>query len=266
MEDLILFFSLTLAVTWSAWAAAILVAREGVPFQLLLYLGIFTPALVALGLTARSEGRQGVEALLRRLVQWQVATRWYLFAIFYLVAVKLAAAVVYRIVGGVWPAFNFETLPLMLAATALSTVVMGQAGEELGWRGYALPRLERHLGLGMASILIGMFWASWHLPLFYLPASETSGQSFPLYLVQVTGLSVAIGCLYGHTNRSLLLVMLMHAAINNTKDIVPALARSPTNPFSPGAPLLGWIGAAIIWTAAVPLLITMPKRPPIESR
>jgi membrane protease YdiL (CAAX protease family) len=120
----------------------------------------------------------------------------------------------------------------VLAAALFSTVIGGQAGEEIGWRGYALPRLAAPFGLARASIMLGMIWACWHLPLFFLPQADTYGQSFPVYLLQVTALSVAIAWLYWRTNGSPLLTMLMHAAINNTKDIVPSLAMTGTNPFN----------------------------------
>ena len=262
---LVLFFPLTFALTWTSWIAAVLAVREAGPggafrsgvTNLLVVLGIVAPAIVALGLTAWSDGREGLGALLRRLVEWEVPARWYVFAVGYMVAVKVTAAVAYRIVGGTWPVLGYQTWYLMLAATAFSTVIGGQAGEELGWRGYALPRMEALWGLGPASLVLGIIWAAWHLPLFYMPGADTYGQSFPLYLVQVMGLSVAIGWLYGNTKRSLLLAMLMHAALNNMAGIVPGVARPATNPFVPEAALLGWLTAGVIWMAAIYFLLRM---------
>jgi membrane protease YdiL (CAAX protease family) len=228
-------------------------------FVVLLFLGIFSPAFVALAMTARAEGRPGVLALLRRLVQWEVAGRWYAVALGYWAGVELVAAVAYRIAAGSWPTFQVAALPLMLGATLLSVMLLGQAGEELGWRGFALPRLERLVGLGAGSVLLGALWAAWHLPLFYLPGADTYGQSFPLYLTQVTGISVAIAWLWARAGGSLLLTMLMHSAINNTRDIVAGIARAPASPFAPHAPLLGWIGAGVVWAAAAYFLTTMRK-------
>jgi hypothetical protein len=268
------FFLLTFALTWTSWIAAVLLVGErgsGGPFQSgssgsLVILGIAAPAIVALALTARSDGRRGIVALVRPLVEWRVHARWYVFALSYLVVVKLTGATVYRLVEGTWPLFDARAWYLMLAATVLSTVIGGQVGEELGWRGYALPRLEKMWGLGPASVVLGMIWAAWHLPLFYMPGADTYGQSFPLYLVQVTGFSVAIAWLYGHTRGSLLLVMLMHASLNNMTGIVPGVARESMNPFVPGAPLLGWIMAGVIWVASTYFLVRMPKLTPSERQ
>ena len=113
------------------------------------------------------------------------------------------------------------------------------------------PRAHR------ASIVLGLIWALWHVPLFYLPEADTYGQSFPVYLLQVTALSVAIAWLYWRTHGSLLLTMLMHAAINNTKDIVPAIPRTPTNPWAVSAALVAWLGLALLWIGATYFLIRM---------
>jgi membrane protease YdiL (CAAX protease family) len=146
----------------------------------------------------------------------------------------------------------------MAGALVISTWV--QAGEEIGWRGYALPRLSERAGLGPASVVLGVIWAVWHLPLFLVPASDTFGQSFPLFLTEVTAMSVAMAWLYWRTRGSLLLVMLLHAAVNNTKDIVPSIvenAENATNPFALSTSLVAWVTAALLWVAAGYFLIRM---------
>jgi membrane protease YdiL (CAAX protease family) len=143
----------------------------------------------------------------------------------------------------------------MLAALLVSTWV--QAGEEIGWRGYALPRMSRRLGLGAASVLLGLIWASWHLPLFFYPNSDMRGQSFALYFAQVMAISVVIGWLYWRTGRSLLVVMLFHAAVNNLKDIVPSAIKSPADSYFAGASLLGLISLSLLWISAAFFLYQM---------
>ena len=261
--SLLLFFSLTYAVTWASFIAAAMsgrVAPSGpAPLRgLLLLLGTFAPSLVALWLTARAGGRAEVLALLRRLIQWRVPARWYVFALSYMAAIKLTVALVHRAVTGAWPRFGSEAWYIIVAATVISTVIGGQAGEEIGWRGYALPRLAVRFGLPRASILLGLIWGCWHLPLFFLPGADKYGQSFLVYVLQVTALSVAIAWLYAHTNGSLLLVMLMHSAINQTKDIVPSAVPTATNPFVLSASLVAWLTIALLWIAAGYFLVRMP--------
>lgn len=216
---------------------------------------------MALGLTARASGVAGVRALLRRLLQADVHPRWYVFAVSYMAAVKLTAAVAHRVMMGVWPAFGATPWLLMLLAIVASTP--SQAGEELGWRGYALPRLASRMGLARGSVLLGIIWAVWHLPLFVIPGTDTTGQPFAPYLVSVTALSVAIAWLYGHTRGSLLLVMLMHAAINNTAGIVPSIAPDATG--TPGPSLMAWLTGTVLWVCAAYFLARMPRRNATEQ-
>jgi membrane protease YdiL (CAAX protease family) len=254
------YFLATFAFTWTAWLApaALGASRDtgllalGGPVFLL---GVFAPAFVALGFTASSEGRAGVTRLLARIGRWHVGARFYLFAISYMAATKLIAALVHRISIGEWPRFGDASLPLIFGAILVSTLV--QAGEEVGWRGYALPRLATHLGLGGASIALGVIWALWHLPLFFLPGSGSDGQSFPIYLLHVSALSVAMCWLYWKTEGSLLLVMLMHASVNNTSGIVPAALPNSVDPMSLNGSLVAWVAVAASWVVAVLLLSRM---------
>jgi len=263
------FFALTFVVTWTCFLSAVALSRDlasggpGPGIDALVLLGTFAPALVALALTARAAGGAGVRALLRRLFAWRVSARWYLFAAGYMAAIKLTVALVHRLASGAWPHFGHEAWYVMIAATLFSTGIGGQTGEEIGWRGYALPRLAARLGLARASILLGVIWAVWHLPLFFLRGADTYGQSFPVYLMQVTALSVAMAWLYWRTHGSLLLTMLMHAAINNTKDIVPSIVPSiipsTASPFALSASLVAWLTLASLWIGAAYFLVRMRK-------
>jgi membrane protease YdiL (CAAX protease family) len=263
--SLLKFFFLTYAMTWVCFITVVMISQGPAPTApgrarvsgFLLLLGTFAPSLVALGITARAEGREGVRALLRRIVEWQVGTRWYLFAIGYLPAIKLSVALVHRVVTGSWPRFGTEPWYIIVVAIAISTPV--QAGEEIGWRGYALPRLAGRFGFARASILLGLMWSCWHLPIFFLRGADKYGQSFPVWTLQVVALSVAITWLYAHTNGSLLLTMLMHSAVNQTVGIVPSANANPGNLFTLSVSLVMWLTAAFLWVTALYFLVRMPK-------
>ncbi len=249
------YFALTFLVAWLLWlaAAAVTPSSWSIGTRGLFYLpGTFAPAIVALWLTARDEGGAGISLLLRRVVRWEVHARWYLFAISYMAGIKLAAAVASRAITGEWPAFSELPLYLLFIGAILSTPF--QAGEEIGWRGYALPRLASRMGLARASILLGVIWALWHLPLFVIPGTTTSGQNFSMYLIAVTAVSVPMAWLYARTGGSLLLVMLMHSAINNTTGIVPS--RSADAPAE--VTIVSWLTAALLWIGAAFFLARMP--------
>lgn len=237
--------------------------RDGKPAQpqssalagVLLLLGTAAPAAVALALTACSSGNSGLRAVLSHLVQGNVGFRWYLFAILYMPVVKAAVALSYALVMDRWPAFGYEGPVVIFIAILLSTPV--QAGEEIGWRGYALPKMAARFGLGPASILVGLVWGVWHLPLFFLPRADKYGQSFPLYVLGVVAFSVAIAWLYGHTQGSLLLTMLMHSAFNQTIGLTSDVLRPGEKPFALGASLSFLLTIAWMWTAAGYFLVRM---------
>src|SRR4030095_3881671 len=100
--------------------------------------------------------------------------------------------------------------------------------------------------LPLASIILGVVWACWHLPFFFLSGTDKSGQSFPLYLLAVTAISVSMAWLYWRTNGSLLLTMLMHSAVNNT-NIVPTPTSTAANVFTLRASLVSWLTVLLIW-------------------
>jgi len=261
-RSLVKFFVLTYAVMWTFFitvAAAAIPARSPLGAALLL-LGTFAPSLVALWLTARAEGSAGVRALLGRIFQWRVPARWYLFAVGYIPAIKLTAALIHRLATGEWPRFGSEPWYLIPLAIAISTPF--QAGEEIGWRGYALPRLAARFGLARASILLGLLWAFWHLPQFFIREADTYGQSFIVFVLQVTALTVAMAWLYAHTNGSLLLVMLMHSAVNNAKDIVPSAVPGGTDTFGLSSSLVAWLTVTLLWLCAAYFLAHMPRWDP----
>lgn len=245
---MIQFFVITFGLTWALWGAAN--GTAGPLRTVLFLLGAWSPGIVALGLTAVTAGSRGVGTLLRRLIAWQVPLRWYVFALSYLAVIKLTVALIYRVSTGSWPAFGDAPWYLMLAATVGSTLIGGQAGEEVGWRGYALPRLAERFGFAAGSVLLGVVWAMWHIPLFFVPAADTFGQSFPLYLLQVTAVSVAMAWLYVNTAGSLLPLMLLHAAINNTKDIVPSAEAVPGSPWHLSHSLVAWLTVLLLWICA----------------
>jgi membrane protease YdiL (CAAX protease family) len=258
LKQTIQFFAFTFVVSWTFFLGGAAVRTQAAPLSLVfLLIGTITPAIIALLLESRASG---VPALLERVVQWRVPVQWYVFAIGYMLATKLCAALIHRAAWGVWPRFGNEAWPLIVVAILFSTPV--QAGEELGWRGYALPRLAQQIGYARGSLLLGVVWGLWHLPLFFIPGVDNYGQSFGVFVLGTTALSVAVAWLYMHTNGSLLLTMLMHSAVNQTVGVVPSAVPDATNPFAWNASRVAWLTQAILWIGSVYFLFRMRQ---IES-
>ena len=255
------FFALTYLVSWSCWIPAVVMSgpRQGPSDgdRGMLLLGTIAPAVVGLALTGYQKRKAGLTGIISRLVQADVGIQWYLFATLYMPTIKAAVALSYRLTTARWPVFGHESPLVIVIATLLSTPV--QAGEEIGWRGYALPALADRFGLGLASILVGLVWGIWHLPLFFLPGADKYGQSFPVYVSGVIAFSIAIAWLYGHTQGSLLLAMLMHSAFNQTIGIVSDLLQPGQKPFAFGASLSFLLTIGWMWAAAAFFLTRMPS-------
>lgn|SRR5687768_11536485 len=256
---LLIFFLLAYAITWFLFITVATAVPAGTTAgYTLILLGAYSPAIAAIALTAWTEGGAGIRALLRPILRADVPARFYVFAVSYTAAIKVTAALLHRALLGVWPRFGSDDLLLIPLAIAFSLPF--QAGEEIGWRGYALPRLSAWFGLPRASLLLGAIWALWHLPQFYIAGADTYRQSFPVWAIQVVALSVVFAWLYARTGGSLLLVMLLHSAVNNSKDIVPSGLSEPPGVFSLEASAISWLATGLLWLCALFLLRDMRER------
>ena len=182
---LVCFFVMAYAFTWiviSPWtlgatgAGLLPVEVPGAATGLLLAAGIFAgPTLAAILVTAATEGREGVRRLLGRLVLWRVGVRWYLFALLGVPLIMLLGFLAYVMsppdlgaLGG--PAYAL----LYVLGFVLTMLLGGPLLEEIGWRGFALPRLQRRYGPLIAAFVLGVLWALWHLPQFLVPTWAAS--------------------------------------------------------------------------------------------
>ena len=258
------FLVLTFGVTWTLWALVFRISAAHAPAHVpsglavggpLFLVGVFAPGIVAVALTRGRDGRDAVGRLLRDIGRWRVGIGFYVFALFFVPVIKLTAAGCYRLSVGTWPAFGATSPLVLLLAMMASTLV--QAGEEVGWRGYLLPRLAARMGLVAASLVVGAIWAVWHLPLFFVPGADTNGQSFPLYMAQVIAYSVVLAWLYWRTGGSLLLPMMLHAAFNNLSGIVPSGTVPAGSPFAFNTTLMSRVTVTLLWVVGLVLLLRM---------
>ena len=249
-HPLFTFVFLAYAWAWLFWIPGVIRHRS----DLALTVGAYGPLFAAVGVTMLTEGGQGVRVLLRKLFVWRVSIWWYAAAVFvpYLSTVVLLPIYVLR--GGSLGPFDvsgFSRLPLLIAMV----IPNGPLGEELGWRGFLLPRLTRRTSLLNASLLIGPIWTFWHAPLFYAPfGSLISGApvtltSVGMFLMLVTGLSVLIAWVWHHSGGSVLLSFLMHASVNiNALTLfLPGVARVQSEYF--------YMSMGILWIVILAIVV-----------
>jgi membrane protease YdiL (CAAX protease family) len=159
---LIAFFVLAYLLTW--WIYPVLKVSP-----LLGIFGLFGPALAAIIVAAVTEGKSGVKSLLSRVVRWRVGLPWYLIALGLPTVLSLATAGLNYLLGA--PAF-VQVGSLTVFDLVLFVLVIG---EELGWRGYALPRLLEKRSPLIASLILGVLWGLWHLPTFLAQERHSTG-------------------------------------------------------------------------------------------
>ena len=245
------FFGLTMAISWGLWWP---IAGGYVASDVAERVAVFGPTIAALVLTGYLHEREGVVRLGRRLRHWRVAPRWYLLSLGFSPALLLVAVAVHRATGGSLPTLSFPD-PRILAIGFVYVLLTSVAGEELGWRGFALPRLQRSYSALTASLLIGAVWFLWHLPLFYMHDDFHRFIPLELFALQIVGFSVLYTWLFNNTDGSLVLPHLFHTANNFTFFVVPVLPRGPADPTRPL-----WIGIGLLWAVvAVVVSVTGPE-------
>jgi membrane protease YdiL (CAAX protease family) len=171
------------------------------------------PSAVAIVLTAIVLGRGALRKLLARLLIWRVNPIWYLVVFLGPVALTGGVVLLNALMGG--PALSLGMTLVGAAIFFAFSVVPGSAlGEEIGWRGYVLPRLQSRMSALSAALIIAPIWGLWHLPLWLNGAPGRTPLIYAGFVLSAFALSVLLTWVYNSTGGSLLLVVLLHATIN----------------------------------------------------
>ena len=212
-HPLVIFTLLTFGLTWVVWVPR----AAGVPVGTLGQLWTWVPAVAALLAAALTGGREAVVDLLRRLVRGRVAWWWYLLVILGPAAFSAVVAGIYALAGGSWQEAAPEAFRLSIPALALFFVVLIMTdglGEELAWRGFALPRLLQRWPEVTASLILGLVWAAWHLPLLWTEGAPLYGYPVWLLVADICAKSILFTLVFVRTRESVLIAVLLHASSN----------------------------------------------------
>jgi len=216
------FFVLAYALTWAAWLPLALRGPVyGDNLSYLHLLGGLGPMVAALVVTGLTSGREGLRELLGRIFMWRVPAGWHLLAWLSPVALYLVAAVVVRVGWGEWPLLSqfgksTEYPQLAVPLYWLANIFFYGFGEEVGWRGFALPRLQKTRNGLTSAVILSVFWALWHLPLFaFSGGMSTMGPAevFGWYVSLLTG-SVLLTWMFNGSGGSVLIVAVFHGMLD----------------------------------------------------
>ena len=218
-RGLVPYFVVAYAFTWlfhggMAVSGLTISIEEFGPARALYMVGLFGPLVGALSVSMYYGGKQAAVELLRGALRWRFGVAWYLWALFVIPGMYFVAIVVVN--RGVPHPSEWLTFPVLAIVGQLWVVI----GEEYGWRGFALPRLQARFGSLGASFVLGFLWSSWHLPMFLIPGlpqySEAILVSFLLYVATITFITIVMTMLYNQARGSVLVCMLFHASLNIT--------------------------------------------------
>ena len=250
------FIFIAFAFTWVFWWLAVLESR-GLISSLhvpALFLGAFGPMVAAVAITAQEGGRAGLRSLLKRVLRWRVAPFWYVVALLGPIVLTMGAMALHVIFGGRPPNFLalIGALPTVLALSVYMLIQVG-IGEEIGWRGYALPKLQTGYSALVSSMILGVLWVLWHLPLFFNPATSYSNTPFWAFLVFMLPFPILYRWILDRTGGSVLMAMILHAVTNaSTGPLWSAIPEASTAVSNTNVYLFH---AAIVWVAAIAVLL-----------
>jgi len=205
------YFVLVYVLSWACWIPlAIAKTWASFPFIVLAALGNSMPSLLGMLLTALFNGKSGLGELFRRLGRVRVPLIWYAVVLLLLPVLQLVAL-------GIPTLLGLATITLAFSGFIVLSAFGAGLLEELGWRGFALPRLQASLPAFAASLLLGVLWGLWHLPLMIargLPLTAAGLGQLVFYLPLITAWAVLFTWVYDNTKGSLFLMVLLHAVIN----------------------------------------------------
>jgi uncharacterized protein len=262
------YFVLAFAFTWALWVPAALEARGLIsPLPVpATFLGAFGPMVAAIVVTALEGGRAGLRSLLSRIVRWRVAPVWYGVAILGPLVITLGAIALHVVLGGQPPSLGLMigALPTLVITVVYMTITVA-LGEEVGWRGYALPALQARYSALLSSLILGVLWALWHLPVFFNPDTLYSNLPFALWLAYAVPLAVIITWLFNSAGGSVLMAIVFHAVINASSELWKTIPEYSVKPATAAEALtvnvqIYLMGAIVIWVAAVAVLLVYGQR------
>jgi membrane protease YdiL (CAAX protease family) len=256
------FFLLAFGLTWIFMITDALGSHGILPFRLpipLLIVMGYMPTLAAVIVTWQIKGKEGVRALFKKLLIARVGLGWYIFAIFGLAVLAVITVMLYNLFGN-GPALPILSknappfsgpLQMILTIVAMYLVVGLVNGEELAWRGFALPHLQAKYNALTSSIVLGVIWTLFHLPLFFTATGSSQAEmSFVSFLISTISMTVLYTWMYNNTRGSVLMAYLFHAAANTWTQV---FSIDHTNH------LVNWILTGLLVLAAAIVVLATGK-------
>jgi membrane protease YdiL (CAAX protease family) len=236
----LLFFELTFLLTWACWLPAGLLSsgQYDLLSNILHYAGGIMPTLVALLLLYLGNNHQERRDYWQRLIDFKrISKAWYVVILLTVPILTTIGIVIDIILGGTGAkleaASNILSNPLSLFPFAIFMLLFGPLPEEMAWRGYVLDGLQARWNALVASLILGIAWTLWHLPLFLIKGSYQYGlgmgtPQFWLYMLDKVPQSILMTWLYNNNRRSTVTAVLFHFMVNFVGELFALSLRAET--------------------------------------
>lgn len=246
------FFIYTFLGSFGLWIIPVLFGLNSALAYVFYALGGIMPSTVAVFLVYQKKNKNYFEDFWHRIINVsQVKLKWYVFILLFMPIANILAMYINYFANGVKPDFatfiNYVSNPLNLIFTILYMLIFGPFIEELGWRGFALDHLEKKYKWLVSSLIISIFWAFWHFPLFIIGGTyqydliQGSYRYFIDFMAGFLPASVIMGYLYYKNGRSILAPILFHFMINFSGELF-----NITNDIKPYRTLIMYIATIVI--------------------
>jgi len=254
-SKLAIFVFVALAFVW-AWGVGFVATQvkaysPGLNVALMIVAG-FGPSLAGFAVVAFFSSPAGLRDWARRCLNWRVGWRWFVLAFLAPPAVMVCALAIHAALVGelpAWPASGH--IPLAIANFGFVLLIGGPLGEEFGWRGYLMPAISANLNWRAASLVIGVVWGLWHLPLFYMADTAQSQMAIPVFMLNILAGSVMFGWLFERTLGSVLPALVLHTSLNAWAGILAIVPTAATGrPYALVTVLLVLVATALLLTPA----------------
>jgi membrane protease YdiL (CAAX protease family) len=258
LKEAALFFGITLGLSYFVfWGPLVLFKVPTISFVsdikgpvwaiAMFMINAFSPSLVAIILTWARTGKDGLKQFLKRVVQFKIGWHWYAAIIAVVILPTLCQLLIIRLLG---QGFNYMGFITQLGSF-IPLIILGPLSEELGWRGYALDLLQKKWSAMGSSIVVGIVWALWHLPLFFMVGTSQHELRIPFigFLVGLIALSLLFTWLHNNTGGSIWTAVFFHWLYTHAGQVVASgVTRSPAYNWLEYSPfVLAAVIVVIVW-------------------
>lgn len=217
-KDIKRYLLYTFTSTWLLWGLLVMLTqlnliKHGAPlFMVIFILGGIMPAICEIWLKKKYSTKEDFKAFINNITNPKHSIAWYI--------IVAGLGFLFCFLPTLWGGATMKQ-PLYIAILEFPVMIIGGGLEEIGWRGFLQPELQKKLPSFISTLIVGVIWSAWHLPLWFMPGSNQASMNFLWFLISALALSFLLAEIYSAT-KSIFLCIIFHALINSFWDVFVA--------------------------------------------